>query len=395
MEGVLDVDETIFNGMLLPALRSPENHPMTALESCIAEVRSHAASNPPSNEANTLLQVIDPLLRAMGYSVGEIHAEEPTVAHLRADRTLLRGTLQQWFLEAKAWGVPLGDIKFVAQALGYAHQASLSWVVLTNGQEWRLYNDQLSAPIQDRLVWTAHLNDPSEIVPLLTALGRENVVGPGLEASARRQLLRIYLDRALRDPTSGVFRSVQNFVKSARGLDKVSPAEVYQYFQSRLEPQLSTAPPTSVGPEIPQPDPPGTYGDPPQTFPRVETTLAELAMAHSLPTDRRPITVQYPGQQELKCSSWRAVATAVVRWVLESTTSAPVPYRFQTSTAYFLNWSATNEDGSPMRFSAEAPTSKGTVYCMFHLSSSALTRSLCRWLTTSGVDPSLVHIRLG
>ena len=56
-----------------------------------------------------------------------------------------------FLLETKAIGLPLED-EYLNQAVNRAHKKSLEWLVLTNGQTWRVYKVIFSKPIDQVLI---------------------------------------------------------------------------------------------------------------------------------------------------------------------------------------------------------------------------------------------------
>jgi hypothetical protein len=64
--------------------------------------------------------------------------------------TKLEGTLQA-LIEVKAIGLELKD-SYVKQAVDYAANQGVDWVVLTNGIHWRVYNVIFGKPIDQELV---------------------------------------------------------------------------------------------------------------------------------------------------------------------------------------------------------------------------------------------------
>jgi hypothetical protein len=56
-----------------------------------------------------------------------------------------------FLLESKAIGLPL-DHKYLNQTVSHAYKKSLEWLVLTNGQTWRLYKVIFSKPIDQVLI---------------------------------------------------------------------------------------------------------------------------------------------------------------------------------------------------------------------------------------------------
>ena len=106
------------------------------LEDEIKEAQSYA-DDPPENEANTCNRIILPLLLAAGYAQRDIESQMADGAGRFPDYTLLPNTVFTWYLEAKAWNVALNDIH-ARHSLSYAMVNGKRFVVLTNGQDWRL-----------------------------------------------------------------------------------------------------------------------------------------------------------------------------------------------------------------------------------------------------------------
>ncbi len=150
----------------------------------LTRVREYLAdtNKRPSNEANTCHWVILPLLRHCGYHFHRIDVQAHDAAGKFPDFAILPGTPYTWFLEAKAWQEKLADAH-VIQAMNYAHTQGHRWVVLSNGREWRLYDDHVvEVQPADRLVLEARLEYNAEIERLLGALRKSSVQSEGLAA---------------------------------------------------------------------------------------------------------------------------------------------------------------------------------------------------------------------
>ena len=55
------------------------------------------------------------------------------------------------FVEAKGLSQNLDDRRWANQIMGYAGVAGVGWVVLTDGNEYRLYNSHAAVPIEEKL----------------------------------------------------------------------------------------------------------------------------------------------------------------------------------------------------------------------------------------------------
>lgn len=374
---------------------------MSELEQRLSRVRALVEKSPPTNEANTLYHVIDPLLAAMGYELGLVHAEQATKATQFIDRTVLPNSPYTWLLEAKSWSVSLNDPAFAIQATNYAHQQMLRWVVLTNGQEWRLYDDELKPQAgqkDPRLVRVAKLADEEEILEFLTALSRDMVEKGRLEELTRRRALRGILDTEFSRASSNVLKAVHKVAKEIPALGGLTLADVSDYFASRfaqLTPKLD--PPTPPEPQeestngksVP-PHPPSGHGTEPGTI----VSLQHLSDQQGAATGRSPVSIQFPGQPEAQCRSWRDLASLTVQWCASAHGSLPLPFAFKGQNGYFLNTAPTNADGSEMLAHRAVETADGTVYCMVHLSARSLLLATRRLVMECGLDPSAVHVVL-
>ncbi len=95
-------------------------------------------------EQNTKAALIDPLLFALGWEVEDI--DEVSREYRRkpqdnpVDYALFMLRSPRLFVEAKDLGKDLSDRKWISQILGYATVVGVEWCVLTNGDEYRLYN---------------------------------------------------------------------------------------------------------------------------------------------------------------------------------------------------------------------------------------------------------------
>lgn len=125
----------------------------------------------PRDEAETRERIIYPLLKAIGYSTRQILSEKYDHSRQRPDYTISAADCEDgiWYLEAKAWRVQLEDAQ-VSQALNYANQNGRRWVVLSNGQFWRLYDNDVKGLPDRKLVCEAELCDRTDMTTLLDAL---------------------------------------------------------------------------------------------------------------------------------------------------------------------------------------------------------------------------------
>jgi len=102
-------------------------------------------------EADTVMIVTDMLAEVFGYDkYSEITAEYSIRGTYCDLATKIDGTLQA-LIEVKAVGIELKDAH-VRQAVDYAVNQGVDWVLLTNGVVWRIYKVTFTKPIDQELV---------------------------------------------------------------------------------------------------------------------------------------------------------------------------------------------------------------------------------------------------
>ncbi|MER3496389.1 MAG: hypothetical protein C4320_06110 [Armatimonadota bacterium] len=169
-------------------------------------------SPPPPNEASVSDWVVKRVLRALGYEDAEILPEDTTAMPQRPDLTVLHGAARTWFVEVKSWKTSLLD-KHADQAINYAHTQGKRWVLLTNGQEWRIYDDRLPGVSSDRLVAHASLTDPEEWISVLLALEKIVVESDRVGAALASRVLNDKLRKVLLDPKGPILRQITKKLK--------------------------------------------------------------------------------------------------------------------------------------------------------------------------------------
>ena len=102
-------------------------------------------------EADTVMVVTDMLGEVFGYDkYSELTAEHAVRGTYCDLATKLDGTIQA-LIEVKAVGLELKE-QHVKQAVDYAANQGVDWVILTNAAHWRVYNVTFAKPIGQELV---------------------------------------------------------------------------------------------------------------------------------------------------------------------------------------------------------------------------------------------------
>src|SRR5687767_2891572 len=138
---------------------------MIDLDETLAQLRQRISRHreQPLGEQNTKAILIEPLLRALGWDVedfDEVHREyKPKPTDNPVDYALFILRTPRLFVEAKALGGNLNDRKWANQIMGYAAVTGVEWVVLTNGDEFRVYNSHAPVPIEEKLFRSVKISD--------------------------------------------------------------------------------------------------------------------------------------------------------------------------------------------------------------------------------------------
>lgn len=142
----------------------------SALSPAIAGLRRRILRAGPKglNEQNTKATLVEPLLRALGWDVEDVEevAREYRIKtrDKPVDYALLVLRESRLFVEAKGLGENLDDRRWANQIMGYAAVAGVEWIVLTDGNEYRIYNTHAAVRVEDKLFRTVRLADESPLV---------------------------------------------------------------------------------------------------------------------------------------------------------------------------------------------------------------------------------------
>jgi hypothetical protein len=133
-------------------------------------------------EQNTKAALIDPLLAALGWDVEDI--DEVSREYRRksqdnpVDYALFMLRSPRLFVEAKGLEKDLSDRKWISQVLGYATVVGVEWCVLTNGDEYRLYNAHAPVDVEQKLFRVVRISESDHeeyILETLELLSKEKM----------------------------------------------------------------------------------------------------------------------------------------------------------------------------------------------------------------------------
>lgn len=134
-----------------------------ALKQVREKIARYSKIKSPINEQNTKATLVQPVLRALEWDVEDLDDVHMEYKERKSDKPvdyallLLRSPCA--FVEAKALGSSLDDRKWANQIMGYASVAGVEWVVLTDGDEYRIYNSHATVPVDQKLFRSVRISD--------------------------------------------------------------------------------------------------------------------------------------------------------------------------------------------------------------------------------------------
>ena len=136
---------------------------LTKLRKRIQKIRTRKET---IGEQNTKAALIDPLLSALGWDVEDI--DEVSREYRRksqdnpVDYALFMLRSPRLFVEAKGLEKDLSDRRWISQILGYATVVGVEWCVLTNGDEYRLYNAHAPVDVEQKLFRVVRISESDQ-----------------------------------------------------------------------------------------------------------------------------------------------------------------------------------------------------------------------------------------
>lgn len=105
------------------------------------------------NEKETIHFLVEPLIAAIGWGISDIEQvrrEYPTINGGMVDIALMLDGSPTLFVEARALGHSIDNMRLAEQIVDYASSEGVNWCILTNGAEYRIFNSRLSANIRSK-----------------------------------------------------------------------------------------------------------------------------------------------------------------------------------------------------------------------------------------------------
>ncbi|MFI1887290.1 restriction system modified-DNA reader domain-containing protein [Streptomyces jumonjinensis] len=268
-----------------------------ALTECARKIEGFQGRSRSLNEANTKASLIEVVLRGLGWDVSDPDEVDREYGHESrhnpTDYALViadRPKQPYAVVEAKALGKELTNPEIVSQVLGYAADTGAECAVVTNGDEWHLFNAYGTAPGQDRLYRAVKVTEAGhETARVLSLLSKDSLRSDTLQRLWLADRADRQISTALRQVLTPTGQGHDGLLAALSPLlPKCSQRDI-QDSLSRLRVSLDFSPPTfGTQAPIPQgPRPTATAQKPRRTHPPItgaerSTTLADLLNAGRL-----------------------------------------------------------------------------------------------------------------
>lgn len=209
-------------------------------------------------EQNTRAILIEPLLAALGWNIRDLNEVRREYRHTPQDNPvdyalfILRSPCL--FVEAKDLDTDLEDRRWVSQVLGYATVVGVEWCVLTNGDEYRLYNAHAPVEVEKKLFRCVRISDTSQkayTLSTLDLLSKANMDEKRIDALWKAHFVDGQVKRALEELFSTATKNLITWIH--RQHPELSRPEIRDSLQ-RADIQIDfPAVPPPVPPSSPRP----------------------------------------------------------------------------------------------------------------------------------------------
>jgi hypothetical protein len=205
---------------------------MNDLEGVLRSVRDRIARyrGQSIGEQNTKNVLIEPVLRALGWDVEDLEEVRREFKRKAPDNpvdyVLFLIRTPRLFVEAKALGENLSDDRWAKQIMGYATVAGVEWVVLTDGNEYRIFNSHAPVPVEEKLFRRVVIGaDEPGTIETLALLSKGQLQDNQIEVLWKAD----YVDRQVKAAIDGLFmpEAAADFVRLLKKrVPALTPADV-------------------------------------------------------------------------------------------------------------------------------------------------------------------------
>lgn len=165
------------------------------------------------SEADTKAAFVDPILGALGWDLRDVLSVSREYRHQSQDNPVdyalsIAGS-PVLFVEAKALSRDLADYKWVTQTIAYANAAGVQWCVLTNGDDYQIYNAFAKAEAAKKLFRSIRISDSKNrgtVIDTLLLLSSKTLAEKRIDILWKEQ----FVDQRVRNAVTSLFRDIDD-----------------------------------------------------------------------------------------------------------------------------------------------------------------------------------------
>jgi len=181
-------------------------------------------------EQDTKAVLIDPLLFALGWDLRDLdevrHEYKGKAQDNPVDYALLMLGQPRLFVEAKGLGSDLSEHKWISQILSYATVAGVEWCVLTDGDEYRLYNALAPVDVDGKLFRRVRISEQAQAdfkLATLRLLSKKEMEDKLIDVLWKAHFVDRHVKRAIEELFSG---DDDRLVRLLRRATKLPPSAI-------------------------------------------------------------------------------------------------------------------------------------------------------------------------
>jgi len=174
------------------------------------------------SELNTISTLIEPLLEVLGWNIRDLDEVQRGYPVRIGDKTeyvdiaLKINDKPVVFIEAKAVDNPLQD-HLAEQPIKYANAEGVSWCVLTNGHELRIYNAFWKIKgIEQKMLFKLSIDEFKEKMGKLQLLSKENVISGKLNEEGEIEHAKRIISEWLRQKENNIVKDIMELDPSLK-----------------------------------------------------------------------------------------------------------------------------------------------------------------------------------
>ncbi len=268
----------------------------SSLRDTVEQVRERIQRHRELDEQNTKASLIDPVFRSLGWDMEDLdevrreYKQRPSDGPV--DYALFVAGEPRLFIEAKKLGSNLADRRWASQVVGYATTAGVEWVVLTDGNEYRIYNSHAAVPVEQKLLRSVRLTDgDDQDLAGLELLSKAQIHERNIDAVWRAH----YVDQQVLSVLEGLFTPepdpslVRLLGKRLEGLTKGQIIGGLKRIRASFEATPGDAPPPKTPPALP----PSRKRKGADALPRGEYSRAVRAFLDAQPNRQATLAAVY------------------------------------------------------------------------------------------------------